>query len=97
MLLKSLFAAAIAAADPALRVPPYLPSAPRGRTIVVGAGKACQQRMHHERVVGVCGVDHRVEDRRVERIADVLYVLVALIWLVPDRRIERRINTPNST
>ena len=27
-----------------------------------------------------------------ERIADVLYVLVALIWLVPDRRIERRIN-----
>ena len=32
-----------------------------------------------------------------ERIADVLYVLVALIWLVPDRRIERRINTPNST
>ncbi|TMJ40793.1 MAG: glycerate kinase [Alphaproteobacteria bacterium] len=40
MLLKSLFAAAIAAADPALRVPPYLPSAPRGRTIVVGAGKA---------------------------------------------------------
>ncbi len=40
MLLKSLFSAAIAAADPALRVPPYLPSAPRGRTIVVGAGKA---------------------------------------------------------
>ena len=40
MLLKSLFAAAIAAADPALRVPPYLASAPRGRTIVVGAGKA---------------------------------------------------------
>src|SRR5437762_3863364 len=40
MLLKSLFAAAIAAADPALRVPPCLPSAPRGRTIVVGAGKA---------------------------------------------------------
>ena len=27
-----------------------------------------------------------------ERISDVLYVLVALIWLVPDRRIERRIN-----
>ncbi len=27
-----------------------------------------------------------------ERIADALYVLVALIWLVPDRRIERLIN-----
>src|SRR2546426_10952765 len=30
-----------------------------------------------------------------ERISDVLYVLVALIWLVPDRRIERRINAPH--
>ncbi len=39
-LLKSLFSAAIAAADPSLRVPPFLPRAPRGRTIVVGAGKA---------------------------------------------------------
>lgn len=40
MLLKSLFSAAIAAADPALRVPPFLPDLPGGRTIVVGAGKA---------------------------------------------------------
>ncbi|MGE3873367.1 MAG: glycerate kinase [Parvibaculaceae bacterium] len=40
MLLKDLFSAAIAAADPALRVPPCLPKPPRGRTIVVGAGKA---------------------------------------------------------
>lgn len=40
MLLKNLFSAAIAAADPALRVPPYLPKPPKGRTIVVGAGKA---------------------------------------------------------
>jgi hydroxypyruvate reductase len=40
MLLKDLFSAAIAAADPALRVPPFLPRPPRGRTIVVGAGKA---------------------------------------------------------
>ena len=39
-LLKNLFSAAIAAADPALRVPPFLPAPPRGRTIVVGAGKA---------------------------------------------------------
>ncbi|MGE0004590.1 MAG: glycerate kinase [Parvibaculaceae bacterium] len=39
-LLRRLFAAAIAAADPALRVPPFLPEPPRGRTIVVGAGKA---------------------------------------------------------
>lgn len=40
MLLKDLFSAAIAAADPALRVPPFLPRPPRGRTLVVGAGKA---------------------------------------------------------
>jgi hydroxypyruvate reductase len=35
-----LFKAAIAAADPAVRVPPFLPAPPKGRTIVVGAGKA---------------------------------------------------------
>ncbi|HTN98362.1 MAG TPA: glycerate kinase [Nordella sp.] len=40
MLLKDLFSAAIAAADPALRVPPFLPTPPRGHTLVVGAGKA---------------------------------------------------------
>lgn len=40
MLLKDLFSAAVAAADPALRVPPFLPTPPSGRTLVVGAGKA---------------------------------------------------------
>lgn len=39
-LLPALFKAAIAAADPAVRVPPFLPAPPKGRTIVVGAGKA---------------------------------------------------------
>ena len=40
MLLKDLFSTAVAAADPALRVPPFLPKPPKGRTLVVGAGKA---------------------------------------------------------
>ncbi|MFZ5675454.1 MAG: glycerate kinase type-2 family protein [Pseudomonadota bacterium] len=40
MLLKDLFSTAIAAADPARRVPPFLPQPPKGRTLVVGAGKA---------------------------------------------------------
>lgn len=40
MLLKNLFSTAIAAADPARRVPPFLPQPPKGRTLVVGAGKA---------------------------------------------------------
>lgn len=40
MLLKDLFSTAVAAADPALRVPPFLPKPPIGRTLVVGAGKA---------------------------------------------------------
>jgi glycerate 2-kinase len=40
MLLKDLFSAAVAAADPALRVPPFLPKPPKGRTLIVGAGKA---------------------------------------------------------
>jgi glycerate 2-kinase len=39
-LLRSLFDAAIAAADPARVLAHYLPPPPRGRTIVIGAGKA---------------------------------------------------------
>jgi len=39
-LLRDLFAAAIAAADPALRVAANLPPRPGGRVIVLGAGKA---------------------------------------------------------
>jgi hydroxypyruvate reductase len=38
--LEALFRAGLAAADPAERVPPALPGPPKGRTIVVGAGKA---------------------------------------------------------
>lgn len=38
--LRALFNAAVAAADPALRVPDHLPPRPSGRVIVVGAGKA---------------------------------------------------------
>ena len=38
--LRSLFDAAVASADPAIRVPAELPAPPRGRTLVVGAGKA---------------------------------------------------------
>ena len=39
-LLLGSFRAAVAAADPLVIVPPHLPAAPRGRTVVVGAGKA---------------------------------------------------------
>src|SRR5262245_51947669 len=39
-LLRRLFEAALAAADPARCVPQHLPTPPKGRTIVVGAGKA---------------------------------------------------------
>ena len=39
-LLISLFRAALAVADPMQAVPPHLPKPPKGRTIVVGAGKA---------------------------------------------------------
>lgn len=38
--LEQLFRAAIAAAQPALRIPAHLPEAPAGRLIVIGAGKA---------------------------------------------------------
>lgn len=39
-LLRRLFDAALDAADPALAVPRFLPARPKGRTLVVGAGKA---------------------------------------------------------
>jgi hydroxypyruvate reductase len=39
-LLLSLFQAALASADPARVVPSHLPEPPKGRTIVIGAGKA---------------------------------------------------------
>lgn len=38
--LQSLMMDALKAADPLLRVPPCLPSPPKGRTLVIGAGKA---------------------------------------------------------
>ncbi|PXW93804.1 glycerate 2-kinase [Sphaerotilus hippei] len=40
ILLRQMFDAAIAAAQPASCLPPHLPPPPRGRTIVIGAGKA---------------------------------------------------------
>ena len=40
ILLRALFDAAVEAADPARCVPPFLPPPPRGRTVVIGAGKA---------------------------------------------------------
>src|SRR5438445_39813 len=42
-LLMSLFRAAVEAADPMQIVPPHLPAPPRGRTLVIGAGKASAQ------------------------------------------------------
>jgi glycerate 2-kinase len=39
-LLRTMFDAAIASAQPAICIPPYLPKSPAGRFIVIGAGKA---------------------------------------------------------
>jgi len=39
-LLRKMFDAAVASAQPALRIPAFLPLPPKGRTIVIGAGKA---------------------------------------------------------
>ena len=38
--LEGLFRSTVAAAQPRLCVPPHLPALPRGRLIVLGAGKA---------------------------------------------------------
>lgn len=45
-LLTRLFWAAVAAADPQVVLQPFLPSPPRGRTVVVGAGKGVAQLAH---------------------------------------------------
>ncbi len=42
-LLTSLFDAAVAAADPKLVLPKHLPDPPKGRTVVIGAGKGAAQ------------------------------------------------------
>ena len=39
-ILRQMFAAAIEAAQPAHCIPRFLPEAPRGRLVVIGAGKA---------------------------------------------------------
>ena len=39
-ILRQLFDAAVAAAQPDRRVPPFLPTPPQGKTVVVGAGKS---------------------------------------------------------
>ena len=72
--LLNLFDSAVAAAAPNLCVPPYLPSPPRGRTIVVGAGKAAASmaKAVEERWDGrleglvVTRYGHSVPTRRIE-------------------------------
>ena len=39
-LLRAMFDAAIAAAQPGICVPPFLPGVPKGRLVVIGPGKA---------------------------------------------------------
>ena len=46
--LLSLFEAARKAADPAACVPAHLPPPPKGRTIVVGAGRRAMGRVYRE-------------------------------------------------
>ena len=85
--LFDLFRAAIAAADPAKAVPPYLPPPPRdGRTIVVGAGKAsaAMAKAVEDRWLGpldglvVTRTGHGVPCRRIE--------IVEAAHPVPDAR-----------
>src|SRR5450830_196943 len=45
-LLKAMFSAAIEAAQPSHCVPPHLPPVPKGRLIVIGAGKASAAMAH---------------------------------------------------
>src|SRR5260370_32602342 len=87
-LLRRLFDAAIAAADPAKIVPRHLPRPPRGRTIVVGAGKASAamalafERNWSGELSGlvVTRYGHRAPCQRIE--------IIAAAHPVPDERAE---------
>ena len=73
-LLRSLFRAAVEAADPMRIVPPHLPPAPSGRTLVIGAGKASAQMARavesrwHQPLQGlvVTRYGHKVPTERIE-------------------------------
>ena len=59
--LLDLFRAAVKAVDPLEIIAPHLPSPPRGRTIVIGAGKAsarmaegCKDTPVDSAIVGMC-------------------------------------------
>lgn len=72
--LMSLFQSALAAADPAQRLPAHLPPRPRGRTIVVGAGKAAASmaaavEKHWEAPLSglvICPYGHGAPTRQIE-------------------------------
>ena len=51
-LMKRMFNAAIATAQPSLRVPDFLPTPPRGRLIVIGAGKASAAMAKQSKITG---------------------------------------------
>ncbi len=72
--LRFLFDTAVAAANPLIVVPPFLPPRPKGRCVIVGAGKAaaCMARAVEEHMPGplsglvVTRYGHAVPCRRVE-------------------------------
>jgi glycerate 2-kinase len=73
-LLMSLFRAAVAAADPMLNVPRHLPERPKGRTVVIGAGKASAEMAravesvwtHPMQGLVVTRYGHKVPTRQIE-------------------------------
>lgn len=73
-ILRSLFEAAVAAAQPDRRIPEFLPKPPQGKTVVVGAGKsaAAMARAVERTWVGdlegvvVTRYGHSVETQRIE-------------------------------
>jgi len=72
--LRSLFDASVAAANPMLCVPPFLPKAPRGKTVVIGAGKAS------------AAMARAVEDNWEENLSGI--VVTRYGFSVPCKRIE---------
>jgi len=84
-LLMSLFHAAVAAADPMRIVPPHLPARPRGRTLVIGAGKASAQMARAVELTWKEPVEGLVVTRYGHKVATDRIEIVEAAHPVPDQ------------
>ncbi|ODR99475.1 hydroxypyruvate reductase [Methyloceanibacter methanicus] len=83
-LLKAMFKAGVDAALPSLCVPPHLPARPKGRTVIIGAGKASGAWRKHWKRFGTALLDGIVVTRYGYRLPTERLEVVEAAHPVPD-------------